>query len=698
MAVVVDEKDLPVELDPFSSIQAGYCNELAEVESEIIKSQSILIECDKEITNYVIVSIRERLKARKIRCVVLTGVAQNDDGLPQSITSIMVNQLRNAVRGSTLDNTVIIIPYLDLLTTAQSGLTTEAKEVIPLLYENPSVVCVGFKDPSFSIPKVMENLFSRKVLMLGICRDRLKHLITRKESRKFGEKFNPFKLYKYVSGLNPVKLRKILSSIDTEDYPKDPKKAIDYLRQATVTGTVEIPSVSLDNDIGGYTKVKERLRSEILDLLIKRDNLGKEELIKSLEDLIPRGIIFWGPPGTGKTYFAKALASEIGATIKVVSGPELKSKWVGESEENLRQVFYQARKSAPSIIVFDELDSFATARGTYTGSGVEHSMVNQLLTEMDGFHKDELVFIVGTTNFVESLDPALLRPGRFEFHIQIPYPDNEDRKCIFNVFNEKMNLNMSEECLEYAVKKTGEFVVGSASGTRYSGDHINALCRSLARIRMKDGIEGETTPKLVDRALTEWIEKPKLNSKEELILATHEAGHAIVSLMCEHSAPIDKITIESDNNWSFGYVRHADPTHKYIQTVNFYLDHVCIALGAREAEKMLLNDISLGAVQDLHSATSIADELVSVHGLSSEFYGVQFNDIRNGKRKENISEMALSSIDLSIKKIIEDATERARKILKENEASLKTLIDILIKEKTIDRKQLSKIFNKKVLK
>src|SRR5262249_25642808 len=144
----------------------------------------------------------------------------------------------------------------------------------------------------------------------------------------------------------------------------------------------------------------------------------------------------------------------IGAAITIVSGPELKSKWVGESEERLRQIFHSARQSAPSIIVFDELDSFASARGTYTGSGVEHSMVNQLLTEMDGFHKEELVFVVGTTNFVEILDPALLRPGRFEFHLYIPYPDAADRKEILKIYDQKMRLRMTEEALDYAVRRT----------------------------------------------------------------------------------------------------------------------------------------------------------------------------------------------------------------------------------------------------
>src|SRR5205823_3145489 len=200
------------------------------------------------------------------------------------------------------------------------------------------------------------------------------------------------------------------------------------------------------------------LRSEVLDVLSRRDAATTEEEVSRLEDLIPRGMIFWGPPGTGKTLFAKAMASTLGAAITVVSGPELKSRWVGESEENLRQIFYRARQSAPSIIVFDELDSFASARGTYTGSGVEHSMVNQLLTEMDGFHREELVFVIGTTNYVEILDPALLRPGRFEFHLYIPWPEADDRREILRIYNDKMRLAMTADTLEYTVRRTADLV------------------------------------------------------------------------------------------------------------------------------------------------------------------------------------------------------------------------------------------------
>src|SRR5205085_7028169 len=243
-----------------------------------------------------------------------------------------------------------------------------------------------------------------------------------------------------------------------------------------------------------YAKVKQRLQAEILDVLAKRDKATDGDEISRLEELNPRGMIFWGPPGTGKTYFAKAIAASIGAAITIVSGPELKSKWVGESEENLRQIFHKARQSAPAIIVFDEIDSFASARGMYTGSGVEHSMVNQLLTEMDGFHKEEMVFVVGTTNFVESLDPALLRPGRFEFHLHIPYPDAEARREIIKIYDKKMGLKMSPETLDHAVDRTDHIVPGAAAGTLFSGDHLNALCRAIACRRLRENRTDETRP------------------------------------------------------------------------------------------------------------------------------------------------------------------------------------------------------------
>ncbi len=693
MSLSIAENQLPVALSAEQAVEIAYSHELSEVSNQLVRGLPCLVECDKELSPFLYMNLRNRLRERNVRCIYLDGRPRENEsgGVPMGLIGTMIAQLREAVRGA-VERRVVVLPHLDLLTTSNGGLTSEAREVIPLLYENPEVVWLGFKDPSFGIPTVIENLFPHKTSILGISRNKLKQLITQKESRKFGRNFNPWQLYKYVSGLNAVRLRKLLSTMEGEDYPAEPKVAFNNLRSVTLSATMEVPNIDLDADIGGYTKTKKRLRQEILDVLQKRDQATTPEDVLRLEELIPRGMIFWGPPGTGKTYFAKAIATAIGAAIQIVSGPELKSKWVGESEENLRQIFHKARQSAPSIIVFDELDSFATARGTYTGSGVEHSMVNQLLTEMDGFHKDELVFVVGTTNFVESLDPALLRPGRFEFHLQIPYPDPDDRRAILKIYNEKMRLLMTDDALEYAVKRTGDHVVGAAGGTRYSGDHLNALCRSIARIRLRENLTESTTPDEVERALTEWIERPKLTAAEERVLATHEAGHAVVSIFCEHAPPIERITIASEMNWSFGYVRYKDHANKYIQTVNMYLDLICVAQGAREAERLLLEDLSLGATGDLNSATGIARELVEVHGLGGgRLAQAQFMDLQTGRRREDLALETLALVDERIAEIMEEQRKRAETIVREQRKLVEMLRDLLIEKKTIDSKTLSEL-------
>ncbi len=399
--------------------------------------------------------------------------------------------------------------------------------------------------------------------------------------------------------MNAVRLRRLLSTVEGEDYPVDPRRVYKQIRSVTASGSLEVPNVDLDTEIGGYAKVKARLKAEILDVLARKDKLTSADEVARIEKLIPRGMIFWGPPGTGKTLFAKAMATVIGAAITIVSGPELKSRWVGESEERLRLVFHRARQSAPSIIVFDELDSFAAARGTYTGSGVEHSMVNQLLTEMDGFHADELVFVVGTTNFVEAIDPALLRPGRFEFHLHIPHPDAQDRREILQIYNRQMDLAMDDEALEFAVKRTGEFVEGAAAGTRFTGDHINALCRAIGRMRLRDNQTGATTAECIDRALTEWVERPKMTLSEQIVVATHEAGHAVCAMFCPHAPPIDRISIRGDMAGALGFVRYQDPSRKYVVTRGELLDDLCVLMGGREAEQLLLDDLSIGSAGDL---------------------------------------------------------------------------------------------------
>ncbi|HET6576091.1 MAG TPA: AAA family ATPase, partial [Fimbriiglobus sp.] len=334
MSVFIPEKDLPASLTPQEAVEAAYSAEMAEVAGHLVRGLPSLVECDKELAPYLFVNLRARLKDRNLRCIYLNGRPREGEQpggpMPVGLIGTMISQLREAVRGA-VEKRVVVLPHLDLLTTSQGGLTGEAREVIPLLYENPELVWLGFKDPSFPLPKVIENLFPHRTSILGISRSRLRHLITQKEARKFGQQFNPWQLYKFVSGVNAVRLRKLLSTLEGEDYPAEPKQAYRHLRQATLTGALEIPDVDLDRDIGGYDKTKKQLRQEILDVLQKRDSSTSPEEIARYEDLIPRGMIFWGPPGTGKTFFAKAIATSIGAAITIVSGPELKSKWVGES-------------------------------------------------------------------------------------------------------------------------------------------------------------------------------------------------------------------------------------------------------------------------------------------------------------------------------------------------------------------------------
>src|SRR5205085_4191705 len=257
MSITVTEKDLPKALTPEQAVEAAYSQELADTASKLVRGLPVLVECGKELAPYMFMNLRGRLREAKLQCIYLDGRQRDPQqgAMPMGLIGTMIAQLRDAVRGAT-ERRVVVLPHLDLLTTSQGGLTGEAREVIPLLYENPELVWLGFKDPSFPLPKVIENLFPHWLSLLGISRNRLRHLVTQKEARKFGRTFTPWQLYKYVSGVNAAKLRRLLSTLEGEDYPADPKNAFRQLRQATLTGTLEIPDVNLESDIGGYEKVK----------------------------------------------------------------------------------------------------------------------------------------------------------------------------------------------------------------------------------------------------------------------------------------------------------------------------------------------------------------------------------------------------------------------------------------------------------
>ena len=230
--------------------------------------------------------------------------------MPMGMIGTMIAQLREAVRGA-VERRVVVLPHLDLLTTSQGGLTAEAREVIPLLYENPELVWLGFKDPSFPLPQVIENLFPHRVSLLGIARNRLRHLVTQKESRKFGREFNPWALYKYVSGVNAVRLRKLLSHAGRRGLPRRPAARLppappgDARRHA---GSARASTST--RDIGGYAKVKERLRAEILDVLARKDQATDAERDRPAGGADPPGHDLLGAARHRQDAFAKAMAAE----------------------------------------------------------------------------------------------------------------------------------------------------------------------------------------------------------------------------------------------------------------------------------------------------------------------------------------------------------------------------------------------------
>lgn len=677
--------ELPSELTAFDAVEAAYPLELARATDSIVRGLPVLVECDKGLVPYFYRALRERLKKEKLQCLWLDGrpdPAAPTGPMPMSLIGTMIAQIREAVRG-TVDPRVIVLPHLDLLTTTQGGLTAEAREVIPLLYENPNLLFVGFKDPSMAIPRVIERLFPVHETILGISRDRLPLLVTEREARKFGRELNPYLLYKYVSGQHAVKLRRLLAAVRGEDFPTDPAAAIVQLREATLTSDLQLPDLDLDRDIGGYKAVKRQIRMEILDLLVDRDSRTDADEITRIESLVPRGMIFTGPPGTGKTLFAKAIASALGAAVTVVSGPELKSKWVGESEERIRQIFHAARQAAPAVIVFDELDSFATARGTYTSSGVEHSMVNQLLTEMDGFRRNEMVFVIGTTNFAESLDPALLRPGRFEFRLDIPWPGADDRREIFAIHARNLALEPTEETLDHVVRRTAEPV--EATGTPWSGDHLQALCRAIARERLRSAKTTPTSPADIDAALDAHQKRPQLTTHEEMTVAVHEAGHAICSLHCPHSPPIERVSIRGDLAGALGFVRYADPAHRYVTTRGQLLDAICVLFGGREAEEMILDDLTIGSAQDVERATQIARALVEQFGLGG-------GDVRRWADEHSTpSEAAKQANELAVGRILEEQRKRAGQIVRMHRSAVIALRDLLVERKVVDRASLASL-------
>jgi cell division protease FtsH len=315
---------------------------------------------------------------------------------------------------------------------------------------------------------------------------------------------------------------------------------------------------------------------------------------------------------------------------------------------------------------------------------------------MDGFHREEMVFVVGTTNFVEILDPALLRPGRFEFHLHIPYPDEDDRREILKIYDTKMRLRLTGEALEYAVRRTGESYPTPA-GTPHSGDHLNALCRAVARLRLREDRTGPTHPEDVERGLTEYEERVELTEKDAPLVAAHEAGHFVCSLRCPHHRLPERITIQNRVPWVpfVTEFRKDDPDRVGFSRSELF-EMMVVLYGGIEAERRLFGDVSTGAggfghpSSDLSRATHIAHTMVEVLGMGGQQAGLR--TFRDGKGERDVlSGMQAEALDRQINTLIAEAQARAAAILEEHEDDLVRLRDELLQKKTLENDRVQEI-------
>ena len=511
---VIRIEDLPTEIDTDAAIDLCYGHDLQELSAALAARQSVLVECDKLLTIHLVQALR-RLNKRSQGPTLLVVDHRMDQG--EGAVAATIKAFRAAMQSVDGVTTVLVVPDFDIIVTGdQTGQHVDltAREVMALVYANPHLRVLAFKDPNLAVPRAVMEFFARRMEIGGVDRTHLHQLVTQREALRLDTRhFEPYRLFKYVSGLNVVKLRQIMQGFAGPNFTDgQPGPVLRELRQATIgVAEAELPNVHL-SDIGGYDRVKTLLRDNILSFLQSIDarsaQLSEQELA-GLERFIPRTVLFTGPPGTGKTMFCKALASELNATVIVVNGPELKSKWVGESEERIRRIFARARKCAPALIVFDEIDSFAGKRGggaahgqgdpaVGMGSQSDHSMLNQLLTEMDGFRSHESVFVIATTNFASSLDDALR--SRMRFEIEIPYPNRADREAILRVYDQKYGLALEAAVMARLLDETERWI-DQSNWSRFAGRDLEALASSLARARLLAGRqvgEGSALPAITE--------------------------------------------------------------------------------------------------------------------------------------------------------------------------------------------------------
>ncbi len=440
-------------------------------------------------------------------------------------------------------------------------------------------------------------------------------------------------------------------------------------------------------DVAGLTEEKQEVE-ELIDFLKNPKKFQK------LGARIPKGVLLVGPPGTGKTLLAKAVAGEANVPFFYISGSDFVELFVGVGASRVRDMFKEAKRSAPCLIFIDEIDAVGRQRGTGLGGGHDEreQTLNQLLTEMDGFGENEGIIIIAATNRPDVLDPALLRPGRFDRQVTINLPDAKSREEILKVHAKNKILDKSVNLTNLSLRTPG-----------FSGADLENLLNEAALLavrRDKDAIGMAEIDEATDRVLMGPAKTSRqITEKEKKLVSIHEAGHAVIGIKLEDANEVHKITI-IPRGMAGGYTMMLPKEEKMVvATKRELLAQITGLLGGRVSEELFLNEISTGASDDFKKATNIARSMVTEYGMSDlgpmqyeEQQGSVFLGRDYGKSK-NFSDQVALEIDRETRKIIEECYEKAKEIISNNKALIMLLSDALMKYETITKEQIEYIVN-----
>jgi len=462
------------------------------------------------------------------------------------------------------------------------------------------------------------------------------------------------------------------------------RQAMSFGRSRARLFPANTPTVTFD-DVAGIEEAKQEVH-EVVDFLKSR------EKFQTLGARIPKGMLLVGPPGTGKTLLARAIAGEAGVPFFSISGSEFVEMFVGVGASRVRDLFEQAKRNTPCIIFIDEIDAVGRHRGAGMGGGHDEreQTLNQILVEMDGFDTNTSVIILAATNRPDILDPALLRPGRFDRRIILDRPDINGRKAILKIHTNGKPLDKSVD-LEVLAKQTAGF----------SGADLANLVNEaaiLAARRDKKAIEMPELEESIDRVIAGPEKKSRrISPKEKEITAYHEAGHALVAKILPNADPPRKITI-IPRGMALGYTKPLTED-RYLPTRSYFNDGLAVLLGGRTAEELVFNEVSIGASDDIKRATELARKMVTDFGMSDKLGPRTFGDKqemvflgREISEQKDYGDKVADTIDEEVSKIIRNAHRAAKRVLTENKPKLKHIAEELIAKETLEGDELEALF------